>query len=52
MEINDDVSCVQFTPFQYRRIYYSRLHIRNSDPLDVICLLRTRTRYWQNVVNN
>ena len=48
MEINDDVSCVQFTPFQYRRIYYSRLHIGNSDLLDVICLLRTRTKHWQN----
>ena len=50
---NDGGICIMFTPSQYRSIYYSRLQnspIQKSDQLDAICLLRMRTRNWQNRV--
>ena len=47
----DNNTCVNFTPLQYRTIYHSRLrdlHIKESDELDSICLLKMRTLNWQN----
>ena len=44
-------SCINFTPTQYISIYHMRLQddlIRDSDRLNVMCLLQMRPRGWQN----
>ena len=53
MKNSDDIkACVKFTPYEYTRIYHSRLQhkliTKESDELDAICLLYMRLRSWGN----
>ena len=56
LQIKDNRSpCVNFTPCQYKNIYYSRLPRRRDTPsgheLDALCLLQMAARNWQNKTN-
>ena len=47
----DSHSCVEFTPCQYIKIYFSRLP-KSTDKLDVLCILQMGAVNWQNKTNN